>query len=91
MLPQYPLTYLGLHHGFTGINIGQAAVLLPLFVFAFYMYRWENSDLVPIRCGPVGRVPSEPCAAARRRMPTHPSPSPVRRPMEGEELELRYY
>ena len=46
---QYPLTYLGLHHGFTGINIGQSVVLLPLFIFAFYMYRWENSDLVPIR------------------------------------------
>ena len=27
----------------------QAAVLLPLFVFAYYMYRWEREDLVPIR------------------------------------------
>ncbi len=46
---QYPLAYLGLHHGFTWINVGQAVVLLPLFFFAFYMFRWENSDLVPIR------------------------------------------
>lgn len=47
---QYPLTKLGLHSGFTAINIAQTVVLLPLFVFAFFMYRWENSDLVPIRC-----------------------------------------
>ncbi|PSC74625.1 Large neutral amino acids transporter small subunit 4 [Micractinium conductrix] len=60
-LLQYPLTQLGLHHGFTWINTGQAVVLLPLFIFAYYMYRWENADLVPIR------------------------------PMEGEELEVRYY
>ena len=46
---QYPLTQLGLHHGFTWINTGQAVVLLPLFIFAYYMYRWENADLVPIR------------------------------------------
>lgn len=46
---QYPLTNLGLHSGFTVINIAQAVVLLPLFLFAFFMYRWENSDLVPIR------------------------------------------
>lgn len=46
---QYPLTNLGLHSGFTVINIVQAVVLLPLFLFAFFMYRWENSDLVPIR------------------------------------------
>lgn len=46
---QYPLTYVGLHYGFTWINVSQAIVLLPLFFFAFYMYRWENADLVPIR------------------------------------------
>jgi hypothetical protein len=32
------------------INISQAVVLLPLFLFAYHMYHWENSDLVPIRC-----------------------------------------
>lgn len=48
-LLQYPLTNLGLHSGFAVINIVQAVVLLPLFLFAFFMYRWENSDLVPIR------------------------------------------
>jgi hypothetical protein len=47
--PQYPLAYLGLHHGFTWINVGQAVVLLPLFFFSYYMFCWENSDLVPIR------------------------------------------
>lgn len=60
-LLQYPLTSVGLHYGFTWINVSQAIVLLPLFFFAYFMYRWENSDLVPIR------------------------------PMEGEELEARYY
>jgi hypothetical protein len=48
-LLQYPLTTLGLHAGFTWINTAQAVVLLPLFCFAYYMYRWENADLVPIR------------------------------------------
>lgn len=46
---QYPLTTLGLHAGFTWINVGQSLVLLPLFGFAYFMYRWENADLVPIR------------------------------------------
>ncbi|KAL4450614.1 hypothetical protein ABPG77_000970, partial [Micractinium sp. CCAP 211/92] len=48
-LLQYPLAFAGLHHGFTWINISQAIVLLPLFLFAFFMFRWENADLVPIR------------------------------------------
>ena len=46
---QYPLASVGLHYGFTWINIAQAIVLLPLFVFAIFMYRCENADLVPIR------------------------------------------
>ncbi len=25
-------------------------MLLPLFIFCFYMYKWEREDLVPIRC-----------------------------------------
>ena len=29
----------------------QAIVLLPLFAFCWYMYKWEREDLVPIRCG----------------------------------------
>lgn len=72
LVPQYPLTYLGLHHGFTAINIGQAVVLLPLFFFAFFMYKWENSDLVPIRCGEragQSEGDAKPCTAA-----TSPSP-----------------
>ena len=28
----------------------QVIVLLPLFVFCWYMYKWEREDLVPIRC-----------------------------------------
>ena len=24
---------------------------IPLFVFCFYMYKWERTDLIPIRCG----------------------------------------
>ena len=47
---QYPLTRVGLNHSFMWINISQAVVALPLFMFAYYMYRWENSNLVPIRC-----------------------------------------
>lgn len=57
---QYPLAYLGLHAGFTWINISQAIVLLPLFLFAYHMYRWENSDLVPIRCVTTGCLPQGP-------------------------------
>jgi MFS family permease len=51
-LLQYPLTYLGIHAldgNFTVINVGQAVVLLPLFVFCYYMGKWEREDLVPIR------------------------------------------
>lgn len=51
-LLQFPLTYLGIHAldgNFTLINIGQAVVLLPLFIFCYFMWRWEREDLVPIR------------------------------------------
>ncbi|GAB4813661.1 hypothetical protein N2152v2_000707 [Parachlorella kessleri] len=51
-LLQYPLTYLGIHGldgNFTAINVAQVIVLLPLFVFCWYMYKWEREDLVPIR------------------------------------------
>ncbi|KAL4517173.1 hypothetical protein Ndes2437B_g06781 [Nannochloris sp. 'desiccata'] len=51
-LLQYPLTYLGIHAldgNFTVINIVQVLVLLPLFVFCYYMGKWEREDLVPIR------------------------------------------
>ncbi len=30
----------------------QGICLLPLFVFCYYMYKWEREDLVPIRYGP---------------------------------------
>ncbi|KAL4854004.1 Large neutral amino acids transporter small subunit 3 [Chlorella vulgaris] len=48
-LLQFPLANLGLRVGYMWINISQAVVLLPLFLFAYHMYHWENSDLVPIR------------------------------------------
>jgi MFS family permease len=51
-LLQYPLTYLGIHAldgNFTVINVVQALVLLPLFMFCYYMGKWEREDLVPIR------------------------------------------
>lgn len=51
-LLQYPLTTLGLHAlggNFTAINVGQVVILLPLFAFCFFMYKWEREDLVPIR------------------------------------------
>ncbi|KAK9804317.1 hypothetical protein WJX72_006375 [[Myrmecia] bisecta] len=51
-LLQLPLTYWGLHGlngNFTAINLLQALVLLPLFAFCWYMYKWEREDLVPIR------------------------------------------
>jgi hypothetical protein len=51
-LLQYPLTYLGIHQldgNFTIINVAQALVLLPLFIFCWYMYKCEREDLVPIR------------------------------------------
>jgi hypothetical protein len=51
-LLQYPLTYLGIHAldgNFTWINICQAILLLPLFMFCYYMGKWEREDLVPIR------------------------------------------
>ena len=51
-LLQYPLTYLGIHAldgNFTVINIVQVVVLLPLFLFCYYMGKWEREDLVPIR------------------------------------------
>jgi hypothetical protein len=65
-LLQYPLTNLAIHKlngNFTAINVVQAVVLLPLFAFCWYMYRWERQDLVPIRplegeelpCDPVGQ------------------------------------
>ena len=52
-LPQYPLTYVGIHWldgNFTIINIVQAATLLPLFFFCYCMYAWEREDLIPVRC-----------------------------------------
>lgn len=51
-LLQYPLTYLAIHPldgNFTWINVAQVVVLVPLFIFCFYMWRWEREDLVPIR------------------------------------------
>lgn len=51
-LLQYPLTYLAIHAfdgNFTAINVAQAIILLPLFLFCFFMYKWEREDLVPIR------------------------------------------
>jgi hypothetical protein len=51
-LLQYPLTTLAIHQldgNFTWINVAQVVVLLPLFVFVYYMYRWEREDLVPVR------------------------------------------
>ena len=32
-----------------GINVAQIVILAPLFVFCFYMRKWETQDLVPIR------------------------------------------
>lgn len=51
-LLQLPLTQWGLHGlggNFTAINLIQVALLMPLFIFAAYMHKWEREDLVPIR------------------------------------------
>ncbi len=32
-----------------GINVAQIVILAPLFVFCWYMRKWETQDLVPIR------------------------------------------
>lgn len=51
-LLQYPLTYFAIHSldgNFTLINVAQVVILLPLFIFCYYMGRWEREDLVPIR------------------------------------------
>lgn len=51
-LLQFPLGYLGIHAlngNFTWINIAQALILLPFFIFCYYMYKWEREELVPIR------------------------------------------
>lgn len=51
-LLQLPFTNWGLHGlrgNFTWINIIQAIVLTPFFLFTWMMYRWERQDLVPIR------------------------------------------
>lgn len=51
-LLQYPLTYLAIHSfdgNFTAINVAQVIVLLPLFIFCYFMGKWEREDLVPIR------------------------------------------
>lgn len=51
-LLQFPLTSLGLHAldgNFTAINVAQVILLIPLFIFCYFMYKWEREDLVPIR------------------------------------------
>ncbi|KAK9901983.1 hypothetical protein WJX75_000204 [Coccomyxa subellipsoidea] len=52
-LLQFPFTAWalhGLHGNFTAINMIQAALLLPLFIFCYYMYEWETDEAnqVPI-------------------------------------------
>lgn len=51
-LLQLPFTYWALHGlggNFTLINCLQIVVLMPLFTFCWFMYRWERQELVPIR------------------------------------------
>ncbi|KAA6416796.1 MAG: hypothetical protein FRX49_13246 [Trebouxia sp. A1-2] len=51
-LLQLPFTYWALHGlggNFTLINCLQIVVLLPLFLFCWFMYKWERQELVPIR------------------------------------------
>ncbi|KAL3151740.1 hypothetical protein ABBQ38_012718 [Trebouxia sp. C0009 RCD-2024] len=51
-LLQLPFTYWALHGlggNFTLLNCLQIVVLLPLFAFCWYMYKWERQELVPIR------------------------------------------
>ena len=41
-LLQYPLTTLGLHAlggNFMAINVAQVIILMPLFIFCYFMYR----------------------------------------------------
>ncbi len=38
----------------------QAGVLLPLFVFCWYMFKWEREDLVPIRPHEGEELPANP-------------------------------
>ena len=73
-LLQYPLTYLAIHSfdgNFTVINVGQVILLLPLFVFCFYMWRWEREDLVPIRPLEGEELPCDMVGARTRKSLPH--------------------
>jgi MFS family permease len=73
-LLQYPLTYLGIHSldgNFTIINVVQAIVLLPLFVFCYFMRRWEREDLVPIRPLEGEELPCDMMGERRRKALPH--------------------
>ena len=42
--------YLGISASLpAGINVAQIVILAPLFVFCYFMRKWETQDLVPIR------------------------------------------
>ncbi|KAK9819041.1 hypothetical protein WJX74_009705, partial [Apatococcus lobatus] len=51
-LLQLPLTdwgLQGLRGNFLAINLIQVGLLLPQFIFCWFMYHWERQELVPIR------------------------------------------
>ena len=88
---QFPLTYVGIHAldgNFTIINIAQMVVLLPLFVFCFFMYKWEREELVPIRCVCVWCKTLHDAAASAPSLLASPAPPllALPSPLEGEEL-----
>lgn len=73
-LLQYPLTYLAIHSfngNFTAINIGQVIVLLPLFLFCYFMGKWEREDLVPIRPLEGEELPCDVVGARTRKALPH--------------------
>lgn len=73
-LLQYPLTYLAIHSfdgNFTAINIGQVIVLLPLFLFCYFMGKWEREDLVPIRPLEGEELPCDMVGARTRKQLPH--------------------
>lgn len=69
-LLQYPLTYLAIHGldgNFTWINVAQVILLLPLFIFCYYMWKWEREDLVPIRPLEGEELPTDPVGPRTRK------------------------
>jgi Ca2+/Na+ antiporter len=44
----------------TRAQLMQAGILLPLFVFCWFMFKWEHEDLVPIRPHEGEELPANP-------------------------------